>query len=105
VVTAEVTPGICGLVARIECRADEAYNASITLESACPRAQEFGGLVQQIAVLDEIGRTFADSRVYSAASAAGLHLACPLPMAILKAIEVATGLGLPADVHLTLRRE
>ena len=58
-----------------------------------------------VAVLQEMRKSMPETAVYQAAGEARLHTACPVPCAALKAIEVAAGLALPADVAIALHRE
>jgi len=49
----------------------------------------------------KILRKIMESPVYISASKRLRHLGCPVPMAIIKAIEVELGLSPPSDVKLT----
>lgn len=49
----------------------------------------------------KILRKIIDSPVYISASKRLKHTGCPVPMAIIKAIEVELGIALPKDVKLT----
>ena len=44
-------------------------------------------------------------RIWQLAAKHRLHAACPVPVGILKAIEVEAGLALPADVSIALSRQ
>lgn len=101
-----VQPGVCALAARVECAADADYHVDVRIESDCPRVRRLGEALEEgLSALEEVGATVATSGIYAAAAAAGLHLACPVPVAVVKAMEVAAGLALPADVHLEIGRE
>jgi len=102
--TAEVTSGVCGFPARIVCEVDDGCSASLHVESDCERVQAFARLLERVAVFEEIRRPMPETAVYLAAGRSRMHAACPVPCATLKAIEVAAGLALPADVSIVLRR-
>ena len=100
----EVAPGACGLLARIECEADDAHNVTVRIQSDCPQVQALAVRLRGIAVLEEMRKPMPETAVYRAAGQSRMHISCPVPAAILKAVEVAAGLALPADVHITPRR-
>ncbi|MBI4771144.1 MAG: hypothetical protein HY784_12220, partial [Chloroflexi bacterium] len=48
----------------------------------------------------QVFRPMDESAVYQSAARHIRHTACPIPAAILKAIEVEVGIALPRDVHI-----
>jgi len=103
--TVIVSPGICGFTSTITATVDEMYNVAITVDSPCPKIQELAGQITQISAFDEIRKPITDSAVYQAAAASKCHTACPIPSAVIKAIEVAAGLALPKDVSFTISND
>jgi len=99
-----VAPGICGFTTTIEGHVDDMYQAVVTIESDCAQVNKLADRLGQISVLDELRAPLHESSIYRDAGACRLHAACPVPSAILKAIEVAAGLALPADVHVAIER-
>lgn len=55
--------------------------------------------VETLSVVNVIEVVSTDC-VYSACRRAGMHPACPVPCAIVKAVEVAAGLALPGSVSI-----
>jgi hypothetical protein len=53
----------------------------------------------------ELRRPINQTTPYEVAGACKAHAACPVPSAILKAMEVAAGMALPADVSISIRKE
>ena len=98
-----VAPGICGLFTTIEAHVDDSFRAIVTIESDCAQVSQLARNLGQIYVFDELRAPLNESTVYHKAAECRLHTACPVPSAILKAIEVAAGLALPADVHITIK--
>jgi hypothetical protein len=49
----------------------------------------------------EVFKRMTESAVYQSAAQHIRHTACPIPTAILKAIEVEVGIALPKDVTIT----
>jgi hypothetical protein len=100
-----VNPGICGFLARIVAVANEDYEVDLTITSDCGRIRQLAQQLTHLSALTEIGLPMPATSVYQAAGACKLHAACVVPSAILKAMEVAAGLALPADVALTIKKE
>jgi hypothetical protein len=93
-----VNCGNCKLEARIEAAADPEGNVQVRIESDCPRVKEFAEAVGTLSATCAAGWKCADFFVYERAAKANLHPACPVPVAVLKVLEVASGLALPQDV-------
>ncbi|HIC90241.1 MAG TPA: hypothetical protein EYP04_12685 [Anaerolineae bacterium] len=64
-----------------------------------------GRELTQVSAFEEIFRQVGETTICKQASRHKLHAACPVPVGILKAIEVAAELALPADVHITITQE
>ena len=103
--TARVQPGVCGFETEIDAAADDAMNVVLRIRSACPQVTRLGQTLPQVSGLELLRRPIHETSVYRAAGAARTHAACPVPCAIIKAIEVAAGLALPQDVHIAIDRE
>jgi len=93
-----VDPGNCKFTARIEAAADSEGSFRVTVASACPRVREFAGAIASLSATCAAGWKCAEFFVYQPAAKANLHPACPVPVAALKALEVAAGLAMPQDV-------
>jgi hypothetical protein len=104
VATVQVNPGVCGLAARIEGVGDEDYTVKLTISSECARVQKLAQQLSSVAALDELMLPMPETTVYRLAASCRLHTACPVPSAILKAIEVAAGMALPAVVHMEITK-
>jgi len=103
--TVHVQPGVCGFEAEIHATADADMNVHIELTSACPQVARLGEAVAKVSALGLLRQPIHETSIYQAAGAARCHAACPVPSAIIKAIEVAAGLALPHDVQMTITRE
>lgn len=101
----QVASGICGLNATIAARGDDQYDVVIAVTSECPRVRKLADEVTHLSALTELMLPINETMVYRSAARAKCHAACPVPSAILKAIEVAAGMALPADVHMGIERE
>ena len=96
---AEVDPGVCGFRAVVEVTKLSARRVRVIVTTDCETVR---GMNQDMENLDlrSVLRPPGDSIVYKIAAQHISHAACPLPMAILKAIEVELDIALPRDVTL-----
>jgi hypothetical protein len=86
---------ICSIeVSRIDRR-----QVNLSIDTKCDMLRT---ITENLAVLDlyEVLKPGGKSVVYEFAGGAGTHAACPVPMAIIKAVEVETGMALPRPVSL-----
>jgi hypothetical protein len=94
-VTAE--PGICGFPCVIEARRTGRYTVSIKIEgSECKHGKRLAGLVEKMS-MKQLFAPVTRNPVFLSAQKAGCHPSCPIPVAILKAVEVAMDMALPRD--------
>jgi hypothetical protein len=92
-----VNPGVCGFICTIEVEEVAKRKVKITIATDCEMISELGQWLMGVD-LGEIMKQHVDSVVYQVASQCQLHAACPVPSAIIKAVEVEAGLALPRDV-------
>jgi len=92
-----VSPGICGFETTVEAEKATNRRVSIKITSDCDQVAKLGESLAEVDAWDAL-KPREDSEVYRQASRHLLHTACPVPVAILKAIEVEAELALPADV-------
>ncbi|MEM3383501.1 MAG: hypothetical protein QXL52_01545 [Nitrososphaerales archaeon] len=71
----------------------------LNIESDCPSVVELSKKISEISI-KEMAKRMDNNIVYKAASEAKLHPTCPVPLAILKAIEAEFGLALKKDVKI-----
>ena len=103
--TVDVKPGICGFNTHIEATADASFNVSIEITSECSHIRELAEQLTELSVFEELRRPINETSVYRVAATCEVHVACPVPSAILKAIEVAADMALPADVHMAIAKD
>jgi hypothetical protein len=98
----EVFSGICGFKTIIRVEDQKKYNATVIIESDCPNHKKVAKILETVTVnmMDELFRK-GKSQVLGACQGIVPHLSCPVPAAILKALEVGVGLALPADATIT----
>jgi hypothetical protein len=97
VVRVAVDSGICGFHCLIEAREIEKHTIALKITgSECKQIQHLSGKVKQMNLRD-LFAPLGKNPVFTAAQAAGCHPSCPVPVGILKAVEVAMGMALPKD--------
>jgi hypothetical protein len=100
----EVTPGICGLTTRLTVTADEDQIVRVVIESGCPHIKAMEDELQDLDGYAECFAKYSTSTVFSVAEKHCRHLACPVPTALVKGMEVACGLALPKDVVIKIEK-
>ncbi len=99
----EISSGICGFVSRVEASmAGQLCNLSI--ESDCQSIQRLAKELTQVDPLQEISFRDPKPLIHHMAIECCAHAACPVPVGIIKAVEVEAGLALPADVLIKLSK-
>jgi hypothetical protein len=100
-VTAE--PGICGFSCKVEARRTGRQNVLIEIKgSECEQAQRLSSLLEKMSMRD-LFAPVTRNPVFLAAEGAGCHPSCPIPVAILKAAEVAMNMALPKEVLIKFK--
>jgi len=102
----EVFAGICGFTTQIQTEMDgENDQVNIQMHSDCEAINRMAQELTSVNPYKEI----SSRRAVPATLQAGLkfctHAACPVPVGIIKAVEVAAGLALPADATIKVSRE
>ncbi len=103
----EIDPGICGLPTTVRATlVDGAYNCQLHIDSECAAIRKMAADLEEVDAFQEIALrrgdgplTLSKGREYCS------HSACPVPVGIIKAVEVATGLALPSDVSMKISKE
>lgn len=100
-----VNPGICGFETVIYVSSDDMQNAEVTIKTQCPNIKP---MEQELKKVDAFRECFTeiggDSEVFNLARKYCKHPACPIPSAIIKAIEVECELALPKDVIMEIKK-
>ena len=102
--TVVVNSGACGFTVTIKAEKGKERKITLSLDTSCEMVQK---MLADIATVD--GRVtlvgFRDNPVYQSAARHLKHVACPVPSAILKAIETEAGMNVPKDVTIGFVRE
>lgn len=100
-----VEAGICGLNTEIIAEAIDFTTVKMEIRSDCPNINEMNADLAELNIFDELKILGEKSKIMKSFKKHGLHADCPVPVGMIKAIEVAAGLALPADVRIKITKE
>ena len=92
-----VEAGICGFTTTVEATKTGKRRVSVVLSSECEMVASMNGQLEDLGWLEALAPP-TDSAVWQCACSSLQHPCCPVPIGILKAIEVELELALPRDV-------
>lgn len=96
-----VEPGICGFSCQVDARRQDKYSAHIEITgSQCELIRKLSENIKEVTVQD-LFVPHTRNPVFKAAEQAGCHLTCTVPVAVLKAAEVALELALPRPARIS----
>jgi hypothetical protein len=98
---AKITSGICGFTTAVTAR-QEGRAVQLEIESGCDAIQRMGEELTEVDPFKEITFRGEGPRTLDAGRRHCYHPACPVPVGIIKAIEIEAGLALPADATIQL---
>ena len=100
---AEIFSGICGFSTTVKTRMNGS-RCTVSNESECEAIRSLAGELTEVQPFQEI--TFRGDGPLTLTMGAKHchHPACPVPVGVIKAIEVEAGLALPADATITLSK-
>jgi hypothetical protein len=99
-----VHAGICGYTTTIQAQADSKYQVKLNIQSECKHIQKLAENLEEVNALQEISFRRGLPEILSKGAEFCTHAACPVPVGIIKAVEVAAGLALPKDVKIELEK-
>lgn len=100
---AEIVAGVCGFSTVVE-TSGEGKVCHIAISSECEAIQRLGQELTQVNPFQEISFRRAMPQTLQMGARYCTHAACPVPVGIIKAVEVESGLALPADVTIKLSK-
>lgn len=96
-----VDPGICGFPCVIQVRKDDARTVSIEIfGSECEQIKKLAGQLKRM-TMQELFLPVSKNPAFLFAQKSGCHPSCPVPVAVLKAVEVGMEMALPRQVRIT----
>ena len=98
-VTVRITPGNCNFQSRIHVDRITKTRFEVGIDTECEQVVRLAGLIHELALRDALA-PLTESSLLERATESGLHVSCPIPLGIIKAIEVEAELALPTDVGI-----
>jgi len=99
----EIYAGICGFKTLAETRM-EGSKCLIQIQSDCAEIQRMAEELNEVDPFGEISFRGNGPLTLKLGAKHCAHTACPVPVGIIKAIEVEAGLALPADVTIKISK-
>jgi len=99
-----VHPGACGMPSTIEVVKKDAKTYTLKISSDCKMVVKLGKELPELTMMDAF-RRIQDNPVFVKGATCLKHVACPVPAAVLKALEVEAGLNVPKDVSVTFVKD
>ncbi len=100
---AEIFSGICGFNTQVEATMDGDV-VKLSVVSECPAINKLGANLPEVDPYREISSRRNMPQTLEAGVKYCTHAACPVPVGIIKAVEVEAGLALPKDVTIKVSR-
>jgi hypothetical protein len=96
----KVEAGACGLTVIVEAHRIDSQTVRVRIHSQCKQLTAMNPDLEEVHWRRDVFCRMTDSVVYKSAAKHISHTACPVPSAILKAIEAEVGLALAKDVSI-----
>lgn len=100
---AEIHAGVCGFSTTVETKM-EGKVCKVAIQSGCAAIQRMAQELTEVNPYQEISWRRATPQTMEMAAKYCTHAACPVPVGIIKAIEVESKLALPVDVVIKISR-
>ena len=101
---AEIQSGICGHVSTVEAKMDGKI-CKVSITSTCKAIQQLAQELTEVNPMMEISCKRATPQTLQMGLKHCYHAACPVPVGIIKAIEVEAKLALPKDAIIKVSKE
>ncbi len=101
----KVEAGICGFVSEIVAKQNSNRKVELEIQSNCPHVQSLAEEYTETEGMNEVFAPYGESELFKKSKLYIKHAACPVPTAIMKAIEVSCSLALPSDVKMEIKKE
>jgi len=101
---AEISSGICGHVTTVEATGNVKV-CKLTITSTCKAIQQIAAELPEVSPMQEISAKRAVPQALQMGLKHCYHAACPVPVGIIKAVEVAGNLALPKDAIIKVTKE
>ncbi len=101
---AHIEAGNCGYSADVEAVAGENRSVSLKITSDCRHIQKLAEELTEVNAFNEISPKRGDPVILAKGMEYCVHASCPVPVGIIKAVEVAAGLALPQVAKIEVEK-
>ena len=95
----EINSGACGLNTTVETKMN-GHTCAILIDSECEAMRALAAELTEVDPFQEITFRGEGPKTLQLGTDHCYHTACPVPIGIIKAVEVAAGLNLPVDASI-----
>jgi len=99
-----IEAGICGFHTSVEAEAGDDYQVQLKIESDCKHIQKLAEDLKEVNAFNEISFRRGAPEILAKGAQYCTHASCPVPVGIIKTVEVAAGLALPQVVTITVEK-
>jgi len=92
---AKIDAGNCGFHTVVEAEAGDDYKVTLKIESDCKHIQKLAEDLKEVNAFNEISFRRGSPEILAKGTQYCNHASCPVPVGIIKTVEVAAGLALP----------
>ena len=101
---AKIEAGNCGFLTEVEAISKENYIIELSIQSECKHIQKMANTISEVNALDEISFRKGMPEILQRGAEYCTHAACPVPVGIIKAVEVAAGFTLPQEAKISIEK-
>jgi hypothetical protein len=101
-VEVKINAGICGFVTTIRADSEDLQMAELEIVTDCPNLKRLEKELKEVDAFKECFAKVGDGEIYNMCRKYGKHAACPVPCAIIKAVEVSCQLALPKNISMEI---
>jgi len=100
---AKIFAGNCGYNTEVEATMDGKV-VKLNIASECPAMQKMAEELKEVNPYEEVSFRRKMPKIHEAGHKHCTHAACPVPVGIIKAVEIEAKLALPTDVTIKLSK-
>ncbi|HTV12534.1 MAG TPA: hypothetical protein VME20_11820 [Acidimicrobiales bacterium] len=98
-----IKSGVCGFTVRATAQCPDGDHVTLQIESECPNYKEIAEHLHEVEAVKELFVDRHKGLVWTTCATHSPHVSCPVPVGLLKLVEVAAGLALPQSVSIDVR--
>ncbi len=99
-----IEAGNCGFLTEVEAIAKENYTIELSIQSDCKHIQKMAENLKEVNAINEISFRKGMPEILQKGAQFCSHPACPVPVGIIKAVEVSAGFALPQEIKIKVEK-